>query len=367
MAKNYFDIEGKLTPLSTIKRNALKEVSKTSPSIIDTPIQDIVIALNKLPFVVTTIESCSGHIPYSSGTPARLEDTCKQYYVEHNEWFKQEENINSQQWRKFLDPKYVVASYFFEPHFVERLDRIQFKKNSKNVIPHQTAFLNLLDEDVNFSASYWEAIDLIETGTYPGQIFFASEEILAVDVFERVAKFIKDNGIPYESQISKMSQLILTDQIEFYDLSARAGCVPFLQLIYVKDSEEAKAFHQQLAAIFKSRIVSPDEEDLQRLKDEYANKPKARCYACGDYVSKCDCPWLLQNGQEIPKHALKGKRRKEEFEGLIRHFEKLLSRQIPYAYWHYEISKKATPKVKLQQLSAFWDKVRDLLARTKLT
>jgi hypothetical protein len=258
-----------------------------------------------------------------------------------------------------------MAHYFFTPHVVERLEGILDGKHpGKNVIPFQEQFVALLLGSPTISREYWTAIELIESEIAPWDIYFNGKAHLKFDIFEVIAHFIRETiGLPYGDEIAKMSELIVNDEIGYYDLCGQLSPQPFLQFISLNSSPESKEFHREMGALFRSRVISPDTEDLQRLKDEYAGKKDAKCYGCGDLVSRCDCPWVMTDGTEIPKNQLKGKRRQREFESLIGEMASKLAVQTNYAYWHNEIKGSQSSQQIVQKLEAFWDGVRQLIIK----
>ena len=81
--------------LASIKKRTMKAVE--TPGVIDVLALDAVVAINKLPFVVQTIESCSGHITFKGrfgGNDAPCGPYLSLIYVKSPESLKLHERIN---------------------------------------------------------------------------------------------------------------------------------------------------------------------------------------------------------------------------------------------------------------------------------
>jgi len=335
--------------LKSIKKRVLRELRR-KPCPIDPTIVDLMIDINKLPFVIHTIESCSGHVDCETDLPRPMEKALKYYwYTVTSRFLDTGKAYNLKMYKHFMQPQFQLMAYFITKPVASRLrKKYKAKKKSKRVI-FRNEFLDaisgeLLDEFLAYAkeqdSKYTDYVELME-----------GED---VELFEALADaFYKAN--PNLSIYQKLQDA--ADKIEAFDPSLRycdwawgaANEGVFLDILYVK-SEAARDFHRQLSRLFKHRkdkVLERYEEDMNILTGMIEGGPDAICIACYESLDECECyeedifddDWSPET--ELQKLAKQAKI------------------QFHAAYWKSSLKQPLT----VAGLDVFWDKVRDLVTK----
>jgi hypothetical protein len=328
--------------LQDLKKRVVKELTR-EPCPIDPDALDIVLAINHLPFVVHTIESCSGHIKCDTGLPKHLEEAVKSYWSSIRGCFGDSNSFNKKLYRKFMQPKYQLAAYFFSSRFYERFFEghpVPYGDEFIHQLPHSLkgAFLAICDDQEDpVWTNYWDLVN------DPEQI----------SVFEDVADFVYDLNPRFEiyAQLRDLATRITNlDDVKYCDWGwGRADVGPFLDILYVKSSI-AYDFHQELAKLFRGKdddVVLRYPQEMEILEGMMSGDPDATCIACFEPMSECDC----QEEGDFPPGWTPMKE--------LRGFQKLDKIQISAAYWKRSLKAPLTQA----KLDRFWAKVWKLVRK----
>lgn len=333
--------------LKKIKKQLFKELRRELCPI-DPDVFDIVIAINQLPFVVHTIESCSGHINCKTGLPKVMEAEIKYYWYSLSCAFTDPPDYDEESYRKYMHPKYQLAAYFFHSKFYKRI--FKKSKGKKKKIYYQQEFIDALTPELK--VAYLE----ICKNQDPDYTNYRElvEEPEQTEVFEAIANAVY-NANPdltiYEQLQSLAIRIFNLDGTKYCDwawgLSSDTGT--FLDILYV-ESSIARDFHRDLAKLFSGRndnISLRQEEDAEILEEMTSGDPDATCIACFGIVSECNC---REDEDIFPADWTPEKELKE-----IREKQKV---QFQVAYW-----KTLKTPLTVARLDVFWKKVWKIIKK----
>jgi len=222
--------------LEAILRKNLRNLAKRPPGFIDPEIYDVVVAINQLPFVVETIESCSGHYSYKTRLPPVVESAVKNYFNNIHVMFAGSNAKNRKRWRKLLQPHYCLAAFFLSRGFIERLWERRpclyqdtFIKYAQKNLPH---YEDIADQIMDYELGMKEVIDM--------------------PIFKKLAQFSLTLHPPFISELENLAEVLIEEKQGYGDLDSFSTS-PFLQILYL-DVPQARIFHKKLSQIFEDTL-----------------------------------------------------------------------------------------------------------------
>jgi len=337
----FYSEHGKTLP--EIKKRIVKTLLK-DPCPIDPDVLDIVIAINQLPFVVQTVESCSGHIDCSTGLPKKVEDAVKSYWNHVRFRYGDARGYNKKLFKKYMHPKYQLAAYFFSSRFYKRF--LQGKD-----VPYRHEFIHNLDPDLKESFLHLCEIQNPRYTNFSGLIVDSEQR----PIFEAIANFVYRQNPKLEiyALLRELAAQISNDlkDVRYCDWSWGQGpdSGTFLDIIYVECSK-ARKFHQDLSRLFRGKddyIALRYKEGIEILEGMLTGDPDALCIFCYEPQSdECNCiEEIFPDGNWSPEKDLKKLKKKAKV-------------QFEAAYWK-TLRVPHTEAI----LDRFWDKVWDVIRK----
>jgi hypothetical protein len=319
----------------TIQRKSLKVVTGF-PSPIDPAIQGLMVEVNSLPFVLHTIECCSGHVNCPTGLPEEAEDAITYYWNSLHSRFGHTGGQNKKNYLKFLHPKFQLVAYFLIPEFYEEVSAggsMPFDELFQLPRKLQKSFDKLYDGSRNY-------VDYSSIVTDP------RKTKLFQDIADHIWRNDKNHEV-YTLLKQLADRIITTENVDYCGWAwGSPDTQAFLQILYIK-CPEALAFHKELAKLFRGhgedRVMLNYSHDIDLLEDIISGDPDATCIACFYPVSDPDCNHCYQEYVDAEEELAR--------------LKDLSQIQFIGSYW------KDFKRITIPNLEKFWRKVASLVRK----
>ena len=320
--------------LNYIKRKNIDFVS--NKHVLDGDIRDIIIDINKLTFVVETVESCSGHIYCNSSLPRNMQKAISKYLDAARivvENYISEGDIE-QEYLEFLiyfiKYEYAIAYYLISPFYKSGY------KNLQDMIDNTEWGREIKEEILDLDEFGLE--EYLEMSLYHQMDFIKLGEFISELPLDKNFKIVKEI-----SEGAKGNKCKICPFCTYYNSEEKHG---FLSINYI-NGKQSHDFDKALWNIFKgrkSRRVDTMQRDLEQMKYELRTADfEEGCVECGEPVNS---NWICEEGHNVKKSL---KTRIKASEGFIK-------KQMSISYYSKEIKTK-------KGFENLWNRVRKLIQK----